>query len=315
MRSVSRPRCAISTAGLVLATVRMLWCSATQNRVNPSASARWASVVVSASASALVFPSLTMARSSADSSRPCHAATVHSAAMDASVNPASNITVVTGANSGIGRATALHLAEQGDLVYGTVRDKAKATKLLAMAEERGVEVLLVELDVADDDSVRDGMAEILDATGHVDVLVNNAGVGGTGVVEDTDTATYLDAHEHQPVRRGALHPGGAAPACASGDAGPSSTSPRSPGGSPPRAQSPYVASKWAFEGMSEGLAQELAPFGIRVAIIEPGVTKSAIFAKNTDAPSQPAPTRPLPAAVPVLCGRVGRRDRPVRGRG
>ena len=51
------------------------------------------------------------------------------------------------------------------------------------------------------------------------------------------------------------------------------------------AQSPYVTSKWAFEGLSEGLAQELAPFGIRVVIIEPGVTKSAIFAKNIDAPN------------------------------
>ena len=52
------------------------------------------------------------------------------------------------------------------------------------------------------------------------------------------------------------------------------------------AQSPYVTSKWALEGLSEGLAQELAPFGIRVAVIEPGVTKSAIFAKNIDAPNQ-----------------------------
>jgi NAD(P)-dependent dehydrogenase (short-subunit alcohol dehydrogenase family) len=51
------------------------------------------------------------------------------------------------------------------------------------------------------------------------------------------------------------------------------------------AQSPYVASKWAFEGLSEGLAQELAPFGIRVVIIEPGVTKSAIFAKSVDTPN------------------------------
>ena len=51
------------------------------------------------------------------------------------------------------------------------------------------------------------------------------------------------------------------------------------------AQSPYVASKYAFEGVSEGLAQELAPFGIRVVIIEPGVTKSAIFAKSVDAPN------------------------------
>ena len=197
--------------------------------------------------------------------------------MDASVNPASNITVVTGANSGIGRATALHLAERGDLVYGTVRDKAKAAKLLAMAEERGVEVLLVELDIADDDSVRDGMAEILDATGRVDVLVNNAGVGGTGVVEDTDTATYLELMNInlcgavrciQAVLPGMRERRRGAIVNVTSIAGRIAA----------LAQSPYVASKWAFEGVSEGLAQELAPFGIRVAIIEPGVTKSAIFA-------------------------------------
>src|SRR5439155_13430876 len=51
------------------------------------------------------------------------------------------------------------------------------------------------------------------------------------------------------------------------------------------AQAPYVASKFAFEGLSEELAFELAPFGIRVVIVEPGVTKSAIFAKNVDTPA------------------------------
>ena len=51
------------------------------------------------------------------------------------------------------------------------------------------------------------------------------------------------------------------------------------------AQAPYVASKWALEGLSDELAFELAPFGIRVVIVEPGVTRSAIFAKNVDAPN------------------------------
>jgi NAD(P)-dependent dehydrogenase (short-subunit alcohol dehydrogenase family) len=205
--------------------------------------------------------------------------------MDASVNPASKITVVTGANSGIGRATALHLAEQGHLVYGTVRDKAKATKLLAMAEERGVEVLLVELDITDDESVRRGMAEVLDATGRVDVLVNNAGVGGTGVVEDTDPATYLELMNINlcgAVR--CIH--AVLPSMRRRRQGAIVNVTSIAGRIAALAQSPYVASKWAFEGVSEGLAQELAPFGIRVVIIEPGVTKSAIFAKSPDAPSR-----------------------------
>ena len=66
----------------------------------------------------------------------------------------STISVVTGANSGIGRATAIHLASQGHDVFGTVRSRDKAGKLQAMSAEAGVEINLVELDVADDESVR-----------------------------------------------------------------------------------------------------------------------------------------------------------------
>ena len=198
----------------------------------------------------------------------------------------STISVVTGANSGIGRATAIHLASQGHTVYGTVRSVTKATKLQAMAADAGVELTLVELDIADDDSVRDGFAQILDATsGVVDVLVNNAGVGGNAVAEECPTSLYNDVFNVnvcgavrclQQVLPGMRERRSGAVVNITSIAGRVAA----------LAQSPYVASKWAFEGLSEGLAQELAPFGIRVVIVEPGVTKSAIFAKNIDAPNQ-----------------------------
>ena len=59
-----------------------------------------------------------------------------------------------------------------------------------MAADAGVEVNLVELDVADDASVRVGFAEVLERAGRIDVLVNNAGVGGNGAVEETPIETY-----------------------------------------------------------------------------------------------------------------------------
>jgi len=195
------------------------------------------------------------------------------------------ISVVTGANSGIGRATAIHLAQQGHDVFGTVRGVERAGKLQSMAADAGVEVNLVELDVADDESVRAGFADIFEQTGGVvDVLVNNAGIGANAVAEECPPSLYLDVMNVnlcgavrclQQVLPGMRARGSGAIVNITSIAGRLAA----------LAQSPYVASKWAFEGMSEALAQELAPFGIRVAIIEPGVTKSAIFAKNIDAPN------------------------------
>jgi NAD(P)-dependent dehydrogenase (short-subunit alcohol dehydrogenase family) len=195
-----------------------------------------------------------------------------------------SVAVVTGANSGIGRATAIHFAAKGYTVVGTVRDRSRATKLGTMSAERGVDVDLVELDVADDESVRRGFAEILERTGRVDVLVNNAGVAANGVVEETRSADYLDVMNvnlcgavrcSQVVLPGMRERGSGAIVNISSVVGRLGA----------LAQSPYVASKWALEGISECMAQELAPFGIRVVIVEPGVTKSAIFAKTVDFPN------------------------------
>jgi NAD(P)-dependent dehydrogenase (short-subunit alcohol dehydrogenase family) len=193
--------------------------------------------------------------------------------------------VVTGANSGIGRATALHLAEHGYSVFGTVRSVARADKLNAAAEAAGVEVALVELDVASDESVRRGFASILEQAGRIDHLVNNAGVGGNGVVEETTAARLLEVIDVdvcgglrciQQVLPGMRRRGAGTIVNISSVAGRIAAI----------AQAPYVAAKWAFEGLSEQLAHEVAPFGVRVAIVEPGVTKSSIFGKNVDAPNE-----------------------------
>ena len=194
------------------------------------------------------------------------------------------VSVVTGANSGIGRATAVHLARAGHRVIGTVRAVSKADKLRAMADEAGVDVELFEVDIADDASVRDGFDAILAATGRVDHLVNNAGVGGNAVAEECPPELYLSVMNVNLC--GAVRCLQAVlPQMRERGAGTIVNVTSVAGRIAALAQSPYVASKWAFEGLSEGLAQELAPFGVRVAIVEPGVTKSAIFAKNVDAPN------------------------------
>lgn len=194
------------------------------------------------------------------------------------------VSVVTGANSGIGRATAVHLAGEGHRVVGTVRSVAKADKLTAMSAAAGVEVELVELDVADDRSVRDGFEAVFDLTGRVDHLVNSAGVGGNAVTEECPTDLYLDVFNVN-VCGAARCVQAVLPQMRERGSGTIVNITSVAGRLAALAQSPYVASKWALEGVSEGLAQELAPFGVRVAIIEPGVTKSAIFAKNIDAPN------------------------------
>ena len=195
------------------------------------------------------------------------------------------VAVVTGANSGIGRATALHLAQQGYRVFGTVRSIEKAGKLQSRAAELGVSVELIEMDVAEDKSVQRGFADIFRATDHVDVLVNNAGIGGNGVVEESTPQMYHDAFNVNVV--GAIRcTQQVLPNMRARKSGTIVNITSVVGRFAAVAQAPYVASKWAFEGVSEELAQEVAPFGIRVVIIEPGVTKSSIFAKNIDAPNQ-----------------------------
>jgi len=191
------------------------------------------------------------------------------------------VVLVTGANSGIGRATAVHLAAAGHTVHGAMRDLDRGGKLRDEAEAVGATVSPVALDVSDDDSVRQGIAQVLDAEGRIDVLVNNAGLGYNRVVEEIDVEEAKEVFDvnywgvvrcTQAVLPGMRERGEGTIVNVSSVAGRLAA----------LAQAVYASSKWALECLSENLAQELAPFGVRVKVIEPGVTRTALLAKHQD---------------------------------
>jgi len=197
---------------------------------------------------------------------------------------AMTVALITGANSGIGRSAAVELARRGWTVYGSMRSLNKATKLLEMADQAGVVVHPVEADVTDAESVRNAVAEVSDAAGGIDVVVNNAGIGGNGVTEESSIASYeevMDVNLYGVIRVVQA----VAPQMRERGSGAIVNVSSVTGIIAAIGQSPYVASKWALEGVTEGLAQEMAAFGVRVALIEPGIVRTAILAKNTDAPN------------------------------
>ena len=94
--------------------------------------------------------------------------------------------LITGANSGIGRATAVYLARQGHRVWAGIRNMDKAAGLADEARKENLPIKVVALDVTEDLSVREAVQQVVKEGGGIDVLVNNAGIGGSGVVESGD---------------------------------------------------------------------------------------------------------------------------------
>jgi NAD(P)-dependent dehydrogenase (short-subunit alcohol dehydrogenase family) len=191
--------------------------------------------------------------------------------------------LITGANSGIGRATALRLAGAGYRVYAGMRDTGRAQKLLALAEQARCRVEPVEMDVRDAASVRRGSARVLEAVGALDVLINNAGIGWNATVEDVDieaAKVVFDTNYWGVIRcvQAVL------PAMRERGSGHILNVSSVAGRVAALAQTVYASSKWALECLSENLAQEVAPFGIRVSVIEPGVARTAILPKNVGHP-------------------------------
>jgi NAD(P)-dependent dehydrogenase (short-subunit alcohol dehydrogenase family) len=162
-----------------------------------------------------------------------------------------------------------------------MRDLKKGTKLLEQAS--GLDLHSIEIDVTDDDSVARCAASIEQNGDSIDVLVNNAGVGYNAVTEDIDlevAKSVMDVNVWGAVRCvKAFVPG--MRARRSGHVVQISSITGLIGAI---GQTVYAGSKFALEGMSEALAQELRGFGIRVYLIEPGVTRTAILPKNEGNP-------------------------------
>ena len=189
--------------------------------------------------------------------------------------------VITGTSSGIGLATTIAFARAGHEVHATLRNPGKAGPLTEAAERAGVEIEIGRLDVTDANSCRSFFGGLEAAGTPVDVLVNNAGIGGASPLELVPEAEHREVFEtnywgavrcSQAVLAGMRERGRGAIVNVSSLAGLVAI---------PN-QIPYCASKWALEAMSEGLAYELRPFGVRVALVETGVVATRIFENSAD---------------------------------
>ncbi|HEY7519983.1 MAG TPA: SDR family NAD(P)-dependent oxidoreductase [Methylomirabilota bacterium] len=188
------------------------------------------------------------------------------------------VVIVTGTSTGIGLATALHFARAGHDVHAAVRNPDGATELTAAIAAERLPIRLITIDVDDAASVTRGVHEVLDRAGRVDILVNNAGIGGGGAIEDVpvDWAKTLFETNYFGVIRmtQAVLPG-----MRERRSGAIVNISSIMGRVAVAGHGHYCAAKHALEAASEALAQEVQRFGIRVAIVEPGVVTTPIFTK------------------------------------
>jgi NAD(P)-dependent dehydrogenase (short-subunit alcohol dehydrogenase family) len=178
--------------------------------------------------------------------------------------------LVTGTSSGIGFATAVTLGRAGHRVYATMRNLDRAPQLREIVDNEKLPVSIVPMDVDSDESVSAGIAKVRSQADFIDVLVNNAGVERRGSIEElpfeafraTMETNYFGAlrcirtllPEMREKQQGCI-------VNVTSIAGRIACSPLGP----------YTASKFALEGLSEALAQEMKPFNVRVAVVQPGI--------------------------------------------
>jgi NAD(P)-dependent dehydrogenase (short-subunit alcohol dehydrogenase family) len=197
---------------------------------------------------------------------------------------AQNVGLVTGSSSGIGFETSLMLARNGFNTYASMRNLEKSKSIREIANKEKLPLQVVQLDVNDDKSVKEAIDKVVAENQRIDVLVNNAGYGLLGSLEDLSTEEIKAQFETNffgvvrvtqqvlPIMRKQNNGTIVNISSVGGRIG-------IPG------LSAYHSTKFALEGLSESISYELEPFGIRVVVIEPGfirtnIMNSSILAKK-----------------------------------
>jgi NAD(P)-dependent dehydrogenase (short-subunit alcohol dehydrogenase family) len=196
------------------------------------------------------------------------------------------VALVTGSSSGIGLETSLTLAENKFRTYATMRNIDKAANVLELAKKRNVVLEIVKLDVNDDYSVQRGIQQIVEKEKTIDLLVNNAGYTQLGAIEDL-SLNEIQAQFNTNVFGIFRLIKEVAPVMRSQKTGGTIINIGSANGffGVPCA-SAYVSTKFALEGLTQSLRFELAHFGLKVVIIEPGATKTNVATKSMFLPKK-----------------------------
>jgi len=201
------------------------------------------------------------------------------------------VAVVTGTSSGIGLETSLALARSGFRTYATMRNLNKSENIKSVATKENLPIHINQLDVTDDISIKNAVQAIFSEVGRIDVLVNNAGYALNGAFEDLtideikaqfETNLFGVIRTSQailPIMRKQQFGIIVNMSSGAGRLG-------YPGGSA------YISTKFAVEGLSESMAYELEPFGIKVVLVEPGVIRTnfanaMVVAKKSQDPNSP----------------------------
>jgi len=186
------------------------------------------------------------------------------------------VALVTGSSSGIGFETSLALARNGFYTFATMRNISKGEKIKGFTKKENLPIEIIELDVDKEDSIKNAIKSVVEKKQRIDVLVNNAGWGLWGSVEDVSIDEFKEQfetnffsiirmiHEVAPIMREQKSGHIINISSIAGRIG----FPISPA---------YISSKFALEGLSESLRFELMPFGVNVIIIEPGMIKTNFF--------------------------------------